>query len=92
MTTNNGDHMAPNHGRYTTTMINGKPYAHSGDETILDLVSARTGKALRADGRTIDGSPLGIAVAVDGAVIRRAQWATTPVRGTIDVVTAVQGG
>ena len=92
MTTHNGEHMAINHVGCTTTMINGEPYAHGGNETILDLVSARTGKTLRADGRTVDGSPLGIAVAVDGTVIHRAQWAKTPVRGVIDVVAAAQGG
>jgi len=88
MTANNGERT----GHYPTTTVNGEPYDPSGNETILDLVSARIGKTLRADGRTVDGSPLGIAVAINGAVIRRAQWAATPVRGVIDVVTAVQGG
>ena len=71
MTANNGETT----GHYPTTTVNGEPYDPSGNETILDLVSARIGKTLRADGRTVDGSPLGIAVAVNGAVIRRAQWA-----------------
>lgn len=88
MTANNGETT----GHYPTTTVNGEPYDPSDNETILDLVSARIGKTLRADGRTVDGSPLGIAVAISGAVIRRAQWAATPVRGVIDVVTAVQGG
>ena len=65
MTTNNGEHMATSHVGCTTTMINGDPYADDGNETILDLVSARTGKTLRADGRTVDGSPLEITMAVN---------------------------
>jgi sulfur carrier protein len=59
---------------------------------IVSLPLGSYGSPLRADGRTVDGSPLGIAVAINGAVIRRAQWAATPVRGVIDVVTAGQGG
>jgi len=47
---------------------------------------------LNDDGTAADGTRLGIAVAVDGAVIPRAKWATTPVAGAIDIVTAVQGG
>ncbi|MQA02610.1 MAG: sulfur carrier protein ThiS [Streptosporangiales bacterium] len=54
-----------------------------------------------ADGATVAdalaayGAPeAGIAVAVDGEVLSRGSWATTPVPvgAAIDVVTAVQGG
>lgn len=36
----------------------------------------------------------GVAVALDGAVVPRATWATTPVGdgSTIEILTAVQGG
>ena len=51
MTANNGETT----GHYPTTTVNGEPYDPSGNETILDLVSARIGKTLRADGRTVDG-------------------------------------
>ena len=38
MTANNGETT----GHYPTTTVNGEPYDPSGNETILDLVSART--------------------------------------------------
>mgnify|MGYP001507580271 CR=1 FL=1 len=88
MTANNGETT----GHYPTTTVNGEPYDPSDNETLLELGSARIGMAWRAAGSPVDGSPRGIAVAINGAVIRRAQWAATPVRGVIDVVTAVQGG
>jgi sulfur carrier protein len=38
--------------------------------------------------------PRGIAVAVNGEVVRRSQWSTTPVedQSAIEIVTAVAGG
>lgn len=74
------------------TTVNGEPYQGGAEETLLDLLARHTGRELTADGRAADGSRLGIAVAVDGAVVRRSRWATTPVAGAIDIVTAVQGG
>ncbi|MEJ5920485.1 sulfur carrier protein ThiS [Corynebacterium sp. H78] len=75
-----------------TTTVNGEAYEPRDNETILDLVTAHSGRELSNDGTPADGSRLGIAVAVDGVVVRRAQWAQTPVAGQIDIVTAVQGG
>ncbi|WP_370328189.1 sulfur carrier protein ThiS [Euzebya sp.] len=53
--------------------------------TTLDVVIARLGH---------DPSRPGVAVAVDGDVVRRGQWATTALTGgeTVEVLTAVQGG
>ncbi len=41
-----------------------------------------------------DGETPGIAVAVNGAVLRRASWGTTPLHDgdAVEVVTATQGG
>ena len=52
--------------------------------TIADVVHGLAGVA----------DPRGVAVALNGAVVPRAQWAATrPADGdTVDVLTAVQGG
>ena len=62
--------------------------------TCLDAVSAITGRQLTSDGRATDGSGLGVALAVDGAVVPRGTWASTPLRegSAVEIVTAVQGG
>jgi sulfur carrier protein len=48
------------------------------------------------DGATVADAvkAVGVAVAVDGEVVRRADWVTTPLadRQAIEVVRAVQGG
>jgi sulfur carrier protein len=38
--------------------------------------------------------PRGVAVAIDGDVVRRSEWATTPIEDgcAIEIVTAVAGG
>jgi sulfur carrier protein len=48
--------------------------------------------AVIATGAPADGR--GVAVAVDGEVVRRSEWATTPVRDgqQVEVLHAVQGG
>ena len=42
----------------------------------------------------VNGETRGVAVAVDGEVVRRADWVTTPLadRQAVEVVRAVQGG
>lgn len=62
--------------------------------TCRDLVAETTGRAVGADGRPTDGAGLGVAVAVDGAVVPRSQWAATTLRAgsIVEIVTAVQGG
>ncbi|WP_048760499.1 sulfur carrier protein ThiS [Corynebacterium vitaeruminis] len=76
----------------SATTLNGEGYTPDEGERVADLVAKHTGHALNDDGTAVDGTRLGIAVAVNGAVIPRAKWATTPVAGAIDIVTAVQGG
>ncbi|MEJ5997924.1 sulfur carrier protein ThiS [Corynebacterium sp. H130] len=62
------------------TVVNGTHYEAAADETIADLVMEMIGRVE------------GVAVAVDGAVVPRSTWADTPVAGTIEIVTAAQGG
>lgn len=62
------------------TLVNGAHYEPSPTETLHELVLSQVGRVE------------GVAVAVDGAVVPRSQWAATPVAGTIEIVTAAQGG
>ena len=64
--------------------LNGAQAALPDDATVADIV-AHTGAT--PDGR-------GVAVAVDGEVVPRGAWATTPVPpgARVEVLTAVQGG
>lgn len=74
------------------TTVNGSDYQPHQGETIKDLVATTIGRELDDAGQPVDGSRLGVAVAVDDAIVPRSRWATTPVAGAIDIVTAVQGG
>lgn len=74
------------------TTVNGQPYDPTDGETLLTLVSDWTERELSEDGTPADGGNLGVAVAVDSTVVPRGRWATTDVAGSIDIVTAVQGG
>jgi sulfur carrier protein len=53
---------------------------------------ATVADAVKAVG--VNGETRGVAVAVDGEVVRRADWGTTPLadRQAVEVVRAVQGG
>jgi glycine oxidase len=64
--------------------LNGQTEQLPDDATVADAV-----KAVGVNGET-----RGVAVAVDGEVVRRADWVTTPLadRQAIEVVRAVQGG
>ncbi|WP_298044899.1 sulfur carrier protein ThiS [uncultured Citricoccus sp.] len=77
-----------------TITLNGAPRVVSGDTTIIDLVSQTAARPLASDGRPLDGGGLGMAVAVDAAVVPRSRWSRTPVLEgqTIEIITAVQGG
>jgi sulfur carrier protein len=74
--------------------VNGRVRQVGEGSTLVDLVAEITGKALTADGSPADGSRLGIAIAVDGAVVPRSRWGSTAVATAreIDIVTAMQGG
>ncbi|OMH37216.1 thiamine biosynthesis protein ThiS [Tersicoccus sp. Bi-70] len=73
--------------------VNGERAPHR-SRTCRDLVAERTGRAVSASGTAQDGRPLGVAVAVDGAVVPRSSWATVvPAAGSrVEILTAVQGG
>ncbi|TSI18764.1 sulfur carrier protein ThiS [Brevibacterium aurantiacum] len=77
-----------------TITLNGERHALAGPTTATDLISGIVDKEIGPDGTPVDGSRLGIALAVDGEVIRRGQWSgVTLAQGhSVDIVTAVQGG
>jgi sulfur carrier protein len=62
--------------------INGKPHETAGSLSLAQAVGVLT----RAES--------GVAAAVNGAVVRRAAWDTTPLADgdEVEVLTAVQGG
>jgi sulfur carrier protein len=64
--------------------LNGRPESLPDGATVADAVKA-VGVA---------GDPRGVAVAVDGEVVRRTEWGSTTLadRQAIEVVRAVQGG
>jgi sulfur carrier protein len=64
--------------------LNGRPTEVPVGATVADAVSEAGA----------DGETRGVAVAVDGEVIRRAEWGDTKLRSdqSVEVVRAVQGG
>lgn len=66
-----------------TITVNGTTRDVPEDTTVADLVA-----------ELVDGDPTGTAVAVDGEVVQRAQWATTSLHrdARVEVLRAVQGG
>ncbi|WP_152347923.1 sulfur carrier protein ThiS [Brevibacterium sp. CFH 10365] len=77
-----------------TIVLNGEHHELSSATSALDLIADVTGRELNPDGTPADGGRLGIALAVDGDVIRRGAWSgfTLADGHTVDIVTAVQGG
>ncbi|AEG43520.1 sulfur carrier protein ThiS [Isoptericola variabilis] len=71
-----------------TALVNGEPYAVADGLTVDRLVTDLV------PGCVVDGSPQGVAVAIDDAVVPRSRWAATRVHdgARVEVVTAVQGG
>jgi sulfur carrier protein len=61
--------------------VNGAVHEHV-EETVTELV------------QRLDIEPRGIAVAIDGEIIRRADWGETPIvdESVVEIVTAVAGG
>ena len=76
-----------------TLTVNGQDTPHRA-ASCRDLVAERTGRPVADDGTALDGGRLGLAVAVDGAVVPRSAWAATvPAPGAnVEIITAVQGG
>jgi sulfur carrier protein len=64
--------------------LNGRPEELPEGATVADAVKVVG----------VDGEPRGIAVAVDGEVVRRGDWGSTTLgdRQAVEVVRAVQGG
>ena len=77
-----------------TITLNGESQELDSGTTARSLIEHVTGRQLSPDGTPADGGRLGVALAVDGEVIRRGLWSDfTLVDGhTVDIVTAVQGG
>ncbi len=65
-----------------TVTVNGARWEVTAGTTVADVVAR------------LDVPKRGVAVALDGALVRQASWRTTALRegSTIDVLTAVQGG
>ncbi|RMX05882.1 sulfur carrier protein ThiS [Corticibacter populi] len=74
-------------------LLNGKP-TQTTAATLLQLIAEMSGHALNEQGQAVDGTRLGIAVAVAGLVVPRGQWHCTAIKAgqQIEVVTAKQGG
>jgi sulfur carrier protein len=64
--------------------LNGRPHRLPDGHTVADLVRATTGSAV----------PRGVAVALNGTVVRRADWPGTGLSDgdRVEVLTATQGG
>ena len=77
-----------------TVTINGEIRTAHADTTLSDIIAETTGRQLQADGTAADGQRLGIAVAVDAAVVPRSRWSSTGLRDgqNIEIITAMQGG
>ena len=75
-------------------IINGEAATVPDDWSVRDLVADRTGREVSDDGKAEDGSSLGVAIAIDEAVVPRSRWAQTQLTNgaRCEFVTAVQGG
>ena len=65
-----------------TVVVNGEPREVRADATVADVV------------RSLTDAERGVAVALDGEVVPRSEWETTPLADgrRIEVLRAVQGG
>jgi sulfur carrier protein len=70
-----------------TVTVNGEPHDYADGSTVADLVLDITGHAP-------DDDQLGVAVAVDGAVVPRSRWSATALTtgAEVEIITAMQGG
>lgn len=77
-----------------TIRLNDEPRTLPQGTTCRQLVEHLTGREVGPDGRPTQGAGLGIALAVDGALVPRADWDSTHLCADqrVEVVTAVQGG
>lgn len=75
-------------------LLNGAPSRVADDAAVVDLVAELTGRSIRPDGTAADGAALGLAVAVNAAVVPRSRWSETMLGAgdEVEILTAVQGG
>ncbi|MEN2738505.1 sulfur carrier protein ThiS [Microbacterium sp. X-17] len=73
--------------------VNGEPRRIDARPTVADLVEERTGIRVAPDGG-LAGAALGIAVAVNAAVVPRGGWSATVLADgdAVEIVSATQGG
>lgn len=78
----------------STITLNGVPRSITPGETVTHLVSQLSGRSVSATGLADDGTRLGIAVALNSAIVPRSQWSATSLSAgdEFEIVTAVQGG
>ena len=71
-----------------TALVNGEQYPLDATTGVEDLVAALV------PAYVTDGSPQGVAVAINDAVVPRGTWSSTVVTpgDRVEIVTAVQGG
>lgn len=74
--------------------LNGAPADLPDGATLRDVVARLTGREVTDAGTAAGGGRLGVACALDDAVVPRSAWARTvvPAGARVDLVTAVQGG
>ena len=77
-----------------TLTVNGAAHPLADGASLLDLVAATIDRPLTADGTPEDGGRLGVAVALDAAVVPRSRWQDTRLTEgqTVEIITAMQGG
>ncbi|TAP27755.1 MULTISPECIES: sulfur carrier protein ThiS [Micrococcaceae] len=74
--------------------VNNQPVQVDAGLSLREFIARHIGKELDKDSKAIDGSKLGLAAAVNGAVVPRSSWNGFAVQSghTIELVTAAQGG
>lgn len=74
--------------------VNGGARLVSRSTTVRDVVGEQLGRVISADGTAEDGARLGVAVALNSAVVPRSAWGTRLLApfDAIEIVTAAQGG
>ncbi|WP_313812689.1 sulfur carrier protein ThiS [Glutamicibacter sp.] len=74
--------------------FNSQPTQVPEGTTLRQIIAGHIGKELNDAGQAADGSKLGIAAAVNGAVVPRSGWAAKELAEgcSIELVTAAQGG
>lgn len=70
-----------------TISVNGTAHDYADGSTVADVVADVTGHDPESD-------QLGVAVALDAAVVPRSRWATTALSSgaEVEIITAMQGG